>query len=137
MAHAGSSALPRSSLALVARDKAGAIAFKRGLVDNGNQFEAECVQRTDFEAARRVFLSKRTEADFQEWRDNRDWTAEKYRRFDRGERMPHDWRLVPDRGWKRSLRRPDPAAARGSVHGLAKPFTESCHLKSTVTLFIV
>jgi Ni/Co efflux regulator RcnB len=39
-----------------------------------------------------VFLSKRTEADFQAWRDNRDWTAEKYRRFDRGERMPHDWR---------------------------------------------
>jgi hypothetical protein len=34
-----------------------------------------------------VFLSKRTEADFQAWRDQRDWTAEKYRRFDRGERM--------------------------------------------------
>jgi hypothetical protein len=28
------------------------------------------------------------EADFQAWRDDRDWTAEKYRRFDRGERMP-------------------------------------------------
>jgi len=22
------------------------------------------------------------------------WTAEKYRRFDRGERMPHDWRAI-------------------------------------------
>jgi hypothetical protein len=44
--------------------------------------------RVDFEAAWRVFLSKRTEADFQEWRDDRDWTAEKYRCFDRGERMP-------------------------------------------------
>jgi hypothetical protein len=32
----------------------------------------------DFEAAWRVFLSKRTEADFQEWRDQRDWTARKY-----------------------------------------------------------
>jgi hypothetical protein len=42
-----------------------------------------------FEAAWRLFVTKRTEADFQEWRDNRDWTAEKYRRFDRGERMPH------------------------------------------------
>jgi hypothetical protein len=39
-----------------------------------------------------VFLSKRTEADFRAWRDQRDWTAEKYRRFDRGERMPHNWR---------------------------------------------
>jgi hypothetical protein len=44
----------------------------------------------DFEAARRVFLSNCTEADFQNWRDERDWTAEKYRRFDRGERMPAD-----------------------------------------------
>jgi hypothetical protein len=33
-----------------------------------------------------VFLSKRTEADFQKWRDQRDWMVEKYRRFDRGER---------------------------------------------------
>jgi len=48
--------------------------------------------RADFEAAWAVFLSKRTEADFQEWRDQRDWTAEKYRRFDRGERMPPDWK---------------------------------------------
>jgi hypothetical protein len=50
--------------------------------------------RADFKAAWRVFLSKRTEADFQTWRDQRDWTAEKYRRFDRGERMPPDWRAI-------------------------------------------
>ncbi|MGB6396497.1 MAG: hypothetical protein WBF73_12525 [Bradyrhizobium sp.] len=48
--------------------------------------------RADFERAWAVFLSKRTEADFQKWRDQRDCTAEKYRRFDRGERMPPDWR---------------------------------------------
>jgi hypothetical protein len=48
--------------------------------------------RADFEAAWQVFLSKRTEADFQAWRHQRDWTAEKYRRFDRGERMPPDWK---------------------------------------------
>ncbi len=34
--------------------------------------------RTDFERAWRVFLSRRTEADFQAWRDQRDWTARKY-----------------------------------------------------------
>ena len=34
--------------------------------------------RADFEGAWRVFLSKRTEADFQAWRDQRDWTARKY-----------------------------------------------------------
>jgi hypothetical protein len=48
--------------------------------------------RADFETAWRVFLSNRTEADFQAWRRQHDWTAEKYRRIDRGERMPHDWR---------------------------------------------
>ena len=48
--------------------------------------------RADFEAAWRVLLAKRTEADFQVWRDERDWTAEKYRRFDQGERMPPDWK---------------------------------------------
>jgi hypothetical protein len=48
--------------------------------------------RGDFEKAWRVFLSSRTEADFQAWRDQRDWTAEKYRRFDRHERMPPGWK---------------------------------------------
>jgi len=48
--------------------------------------------RTDFEAAWAVFLSKRTPADFQAWREQQAWTAEKYRRFDRGERMPPDWK---------------------------------------------
>jgi hypothetical protein len=44
--------------------------------------------RADFEDAWPVFLSNRTEADFRAWREERDWTAEKYRRFDRRERMP-------------------------------------------------
>ena len=43
-----------------------------------------------FEAAWRDFLPKRSEADFQAWRDQEAWTAEKYRRFDRHERMPPD-----------------------------------------------
>jgi hypothetical protein len=34
--------------------------------------------RADFECAWQVFLSKRTEADFQVWRDQRDSTARKY-----------------------------------------------------------
>ena len=48
--------------------------------------------RADFEDAWRRFLSIRTEADFQAWRDQAAWTAEKYRRFDLHERMPSDWR---------------------------------------------
>jgi hypothetical protein len=48
--------------------------------------------RTAFEAAWRDYLPKRTDADFQAWRDQQAWTAEKYRRFDRGERMPAHWR---------------------------------------------
>ncbi|WMT71103.1 hypothetical protein [Bradyrhizobium sp. Ash2021] len=35
-----------------------------------------------------IFLAKRTGADFQTWRDQRDWTARKYAMWDRGERFP-------------------------------------------------
>jgi hypothetical protein len=48
--------------------------------------------RTAFEAAWRDYLPKRREADFQAGRHHEASTAEKYRRFDRGERMPPDWR---------------------------------------------
>jgi hypothetical protein len=41
-----------------------------------------------FETAWREFLAKRTEADFQTWRDDRDQTAEKSAMWDRVERMP-------------------------------------------------
>ena len=40
--------------------------------------------REAFEAAWRVYLPKRSEADFQAWRDHQAWTWEKYVRFDRG-----------------------------------------------------
>jgi hypothetical protein len=46
------------------------------------------VARADFEEAWAVFLAKRTPADFQKWRDQRDWTERKYAMWDRGERMP-------------------------------------------------
>jgi hypothetical protein len=38
--------------------------------------------RADFERAWQVFLSNRTEADFQAWRNQRDWTALKYALWD-------------------------------------------------------
>ena len=44
--------------------------------------------RADFECAWRVFLSNRTEADFQEWREAQAFTAWKYRMFDTGHRLP-------------------------------------------------
>jgi hypothetical protein len=44
--------------------------------------------RESFEGAWRVFLANRTEADFQEWRDQRDWTERKYAMWERGERLP-------------------------------------------------
>jgi hypothetical protein len=44
--------------------------------------------RADFEAAWRIFLAKRTEADFREWRDQQEWTERKYAAWKRGERMP-------------------------------------------------
>jgi hypothetical protein len=44
--------------------------------------------RANFEEAWAVFLSNRTETDFQEWCDQRDWTERKYAMWERGERMP-------------------------------------------------
>jgi hypothetical protein len=44
--------------------------------------------RADFGAAWARFLARRTEADFQTWRDQRDWTEQKYAMWERGERLP-------------------------------------------------
>ena len=44
--------------------------------------------RSAFEAAWKVFLANRTEADFQAWRHQRDRTAAKYAARQRGERFP-------------------------------------------------
>jgi hypothetical protein len=43
--------------------------------------------RVGFEEAWNVFLASRTEADFQDWRDQRDWTAKKYALWDAGQRL--------------------------------------------------
>ena len=59
---------------------------RSGECTNGtaDSFEAA---RADFEAAWRVFLSKRLEADFQVWREQRDWTQHKYAAWAAGERI--------------------------------------------------
>jgi hypothetical protein len=44
--------------------------------------------RAGCEAAWRVFLAKRTEADFQAWRDQEERTDRKYAAWARGEKMP-------------------------------------------------
>jgi hypothetical protein len=43
--------------------------------------------RIEFETAWRIFSAERPEADYQEWRHQRDFTAEKYAEWDRGERI--------------------------------------------------
>jgi len=47
--------------------------------------------RDAFEAAWRIFSARRAEADYQAWRDQRDWTACKYEMQDRGEKFP--WQI--------------------------------------------
>jgi hypothetical protein len=44
--------------------------------------------RADFGRAWNAFLSKRTEAEFHAWRDQRDWTDRKYAIWKRNERLP-------------------------------------------------
>src|SRR3982074_3389123 len=61
--------------------------------------------RPDFEKAWAVFLSKRTEADFQEWRDQQEWTERKYAIRTRGERMPSQ-EFADDVRLRSSLRQP-------------------------------
>jgi hypothetical protein len=43
--------------------------------------------KAGFEAAWLQFLPTRTEADFREWRDERDWTVRKYAMWARGKRL--------------------------------------------------
>jgi hypothetical protein len=54
--------------------------------------------RAGFAVAWQRFSAKRTDADYQAWRHQRDWTTEKYRRFDRGEWTAHDWKPAPEYG---------------------------------------
>ncbi|WP_156438127.1 hypothetical protein [Bradyrhizobium valentinum] len=44
--------------------------------------------RLQFERAWMAFVARRTEADFDRWRDHRDWTLRKYAAIDRGEQVP-------------------------------------------------
>jgi hypothetical protein len=83
-----------SATRMTARSGSGAAASIRDRIPGEHQSGTAASfdeARADFESAWKIFLSKRTEADFRKWRDQRDWTAEKYRRFERGERMPPDW----------------------------------------------
>jgi len=48
--------------------------------------------RAGFEEAWAMFLSNRTEADFQAWRGARDWMARKYALWDAGKKLPpNEW----------------------------------------------
>lgn len=49
-----------------------------------NSFEEA---KAKFERAWLAFASSRTPEDFEEWRDQRDWTAQKYAARDRGEQV--------------------------------------------------
>jgi hypothetical protein len=44
--------------------------------------------RAEFDEAWRVFLAKRTEADFRAWREQRDWTARKHALWEASDRLP-------------------------------------------------
>src|SRR5205823_1795227 len=44
--------------------------------------------RADFEVDWKRFSARRTPADYQAWRDQRNWTAHKYGMWERGEKFP-------------------------------------------------
>jgi hypothetical protein len=47
--------------------------------------------RADIEGAWRTILPTLTDADFQAWRHQRDWTEQKYAMWERGEKLPSQW----------------------------------------------
>src|SRR4051812_34472517 len=88
-------------LACLVRRRFGTIAASPGLNGIGRGIAASTLARltanseATYDAARKVFeagwqryLPTRTPADFHEWRHHVAWTAEKYARWDRGEREP-------------------------------------------------
>ena len=53
--------------------------------------------RAAFQAAREILLPKKTEADFEEWRAQQKWTAEKYALWERGKRSTLISQVYSDR----------------------------------------
>jgi hypothetical protein len=66
------------------------VGYQRGVYTDGTALTFDKA-RADFERAWKIFLSKRTEADFEAWRDQRDWTERKYAMWERGERLLQLW----------------------------------------------
>jgi hypothetical protein len=84
--------------------------------------------RSDFKAAWKVFLANRTEADFQAWRDQRDWTARKYALWDAGKRLePPSYRP----GKPCSRFRKCPCSEIFDMHGPEEVFVHLPHITAT------
>ena len=84
--------------------------------------------RSDFEAEWKVFLANRTEADFQAWRDQRDWTARKYALWDAGKRLePPSYRP----GKPCSRFRKCPCSEIFDMHGPEEFFVHLPHITAT------
>ncbi|MDH6688981.1 hypothetical protein AB7M49_000864 [Bradyrhizobium elkanii] len=84
----------------------GSIGLRKGVPNHADQWEWKCGfypgsdrstggpaatfddRRAGFEAAWGALLPTLTEADFQAWRDHRDWIARKQAMWDRGEKLP-------------------------------------------------
>jgi hypothetical protein len=73
--------------------------------------------RADFERAWLVFLSNRTEADFQKWRDQRDWPARKYALWDAGKRLEPPKGTARDQAMKQISANPRFKEAKSSGTG--------------------
>ena len=87
--------------------------------------------RADFERAWQVFLSNRTEADFQAWRDQRDWTERKYALWDAGKRLePPSY--GPGKPCSRFMK--CPCGEVFDMHGREEVFLHLPHVTATETI---
>ena len=83
------------------------------------------IEGTGSRTRRAVFLSKRTEADFQEWRDQRDWTARKYALWDAGKKLEPP---SPGPGKPRSRFRECPSGEVFDMHRLHENLIHVPHI---------
>jgi hypothetical protein len=87
--------------------------------------------RAEFGSAWKIFLSNRTEADFQAWRDQRDFTARKYALWDAGKRLEQ-----PSYGPGKPAHRfrKCPCGEVFDMHGPAEVFVHVPHITAAETV---
>jgi hypothetical protein len=115
--HAGTIALPMTKIrGAEAADSIQVAILANAPIGSAPTFDDA---RADFEAASRVFLLERTEADFQGWREAQAWTAWKYKCGRPGTGSPPNRPVAVHVGFAKTFR--PRASTRAGWHEFVSP----------------